>query len=251
MGGSLMAIPHKAGKIVKADIYKKGKYDYVPWALVLNYLNEEADRWMPGLTMNTATGGMVHQINGSAYLLIHFRSMSSGDQTPDWPFAITNHRNQPIPVDQITSTDFQNSQRRGICSAAAAFFSAGYELWAKEEVAQAHEPVQEAQVEVLESAPVPVLQTATPAESEQNAANTEPQRPDWCRPEPEPARISDAAKAELIDTLRAAMAVNPELIKTTAERFRVVFQPPPGDLQDQITTPAHSAWWYKNLPKPQ
>lgn len=251
MGGSLMAIPNNAGKITESDIFVKGRFKYAPWAKVTHVHNEQDERWMPGTRLNTVTGDLFHRVNDSGCVLIFFRCMSSGVETPDWLFAITDHRNQAIPFDKITCVDVQNSNRRGICSAAAAYFDTGYELWAKEEVAQAQEPGQEPQVEVLQPDPVPVLQSATPAESEQKAANTEPQRPDWCRPEPEPIRISDADKAELIDTLRAAMSVNPELIKTTAERFRVVFQPPPGDLQDQITTPAHSAWWYKNLPKPQ
>tara|TARA_Y100000401_G_scaffold12784_1_gene8723 strand:+ start:1319 stop:2059 length:741 start_codon:yes stop_codon:yes gene_type:complete len=246
-----MTIPHLAGSVIQADLYQKGSFDYVPWARVLNYLNEQDDRWMPGLTMNTATGGMIHQINGSAYLLIHFRSMSSGDQTPDWPFAIINHRNQPIPADQITSFDFQKSQRRGICSAAAAFFSAGYELWAKEEVAQAHEHVEPTSVTVLPKAKQPVPQVATPTEPQQIHAAAQADQPDWVRPEEPPARIDDQSKAELIELIRAAHQINEALIQNLADRFRTVFEPPGGDLQDQITTIGHDNWWRKNLPKPQ
>jgi hypothetical protein len=46
-----------------------------------------------------------------------------------------DNRNNAIPFEKISARDLADSHRRGVCSAAAAFFSLGYELWARDEVA--------------------------------------------------------------------------------------------------------------------
>ena len=63
----------------------------------------------------------------------------SGQVTADFPYAITNFRNQAMKLDQIDSATLCNAQRRGFAACAAFTFGLGYELWAKEEVT-AEEP---------------------------------------------------------------------------------------------------------------
>ena len=42
-----------------------------------------------------------------------------------------DHRNNAIPYDKITARDITDTQRRGMCLAAAMTFGLAYELWAK------------------------------------------------------------------------------------------------------------------------
>ena len=69
-----------------------------------------------------------------------------------------DNRNNPIAYDKISARDLADSARRGICSAAAAYFSLAYELWAREEVSATSEKVEtqpEIQLQQEEVKPAP------------------------------------------------------------------------------------------------
>jgi hypothetical protein len=76
-------------------------------------------------------GNMVHRAPGvGGYLMICFRHID-GAVTPALPQAVMDHRNNAIPFDKISARDITDTQRRGMCMAAAMTFGLAYELWAK------------------------------------------------------------------------------------------------------------------------
>jgi len=71
-----------------------------------------------------------------------------------WTYAVMDNRNNAIAYEKISARDLADSHRRGICSAAAAFFSLGFELWAREEVAAAEQKVEtQPEVQLQQSKP--------------------------------------------------------------------------------------------------
>ncbi len=143
-------LPNLAGVITLSDVKQKGSgsyaADYVPWAKVMQLLNEKANGWLPEL-LKDHNGELVHKApNGTGYLCIQFVNGNYG--TPVWTYAVMDNRNSAIAYEKISARDLADSHRRGICSAAAAFFSLGFELWAREEVAAVSEQKVDPQPEV-------------------------------------------------------------------------------------------------------
>jgi len=149
-------LPNLAGVITLSDVKQKGSgsyaADYVPWAKVMQLLNEKANGWLPEL-IKDHNGDLVHKApNGTGYLCIQFVNGTYG--TPVWTYAVMNNRNDAIAYEKISARDLADSHRRGICSAAAAFFSLGFELWAREEVAAAEQKVEtQPEVQLQQSKP--------------------------------------------------------------------------------------------------
>ena len=73
----------------------------------------------------------LHRAPVGAYLLIRFQNVVDGSVTPALPQAVMDHRNNAISFDKITARDISDTQRRGMCMAAAMTFGLAYELWAK------------------------------------------------------------------------------------------------------------------------
>jgi len=149
-------LPNLAGVITLSDVKQKGSgsyaADYVPWAKVMQLLNEKANGWLPEL-IKDQNGDLVHKApNGTGYLCIQFVNGTYG--TPVWTYAVMDNRNNAIAYEKISARDLADSHRRGICSAAAAFFSLGFELWAREEVAAAEQKVEtQPEVQLQQSKP--------------------------------------------------------------------------------------------------
>ena len=129
-----MPVPYLGGELKKGETQQKGRFDYAAWAVICNKLNNENERWQPGIRFNP-DGLPYHICGNTAAVLIYFKEYETGKETPDWFYPITNNQNKPIPLDHLTCWDVNNAHKRGLCSAAAGFFSLGYELWAKEELA--------------------------------------------------------------------------------------------------------------------
>ena len=129
-----MPVPYLGGELKKGETEKKGRFDYAAWAVICNKLNNENERWQPGIRFNP-NGLPYHICGNTAAVPIYFKEYETGKETPDWFYPITNNQNKPIPLDHLTCWDVNNAHKRGLCSAAAGFFSLGYELWAKEELA--------------------------------------------------------------------------------------------------------------------
>ena len=129
-----MPVPYLGGELKQGETQQKGRFDYAAWAVICNKLNNENERWQPGIRFNP-DGLPYHICGNTAAVLIYFKEYETGKETPNWFYPITNNQNKPIPLDHLTCWDVNNAHKRGLCSAAAGFFSLGYELWAKEELA--------------------------------------------------------------------------------------------------------------------
>jgi hypothetical protein len=105
------------------------KASYINWARTVQLLREHAPGWMPEV-VKSEDGGVLHRAPQGAYLLIRFRHLD-GTTTPEVPQAVMDTRNAAIPFDKITARDITDTQRRGVCMAAAFTFGLAFELWAK------------------------------------------------------------------------------------------------------------------------
>ena len=127
-------LPNLAG-VASKDLVEKigsGKFSaaYINWSRTMNLLREHAPGWLPDY-IPSEDGSLLHKAPVGAYLLIRFQNMESGVLTPALPQAVMDHRNNAIPFDKITARDITDTQRRGMCMAAAMHFGLAYELWAK------------------------------------------------------------------------------------------------------------------------
>jgi hypothetical protein len=156
--------PQLAGVITLSDVKQKGTgsyaADYVAWAKVMQLINQHANGWLPELILTADDSCFVHRApDGTGYLCIQF--VNGNCSTPIWPFPITDARNNAIPYDKISARNFTDSHRRGICSAAAAFFSLAFELWAREEVAASAESVEtQPEIQLQQDTPKPAPKAA-------------------------------------------------------------------------------------------
>ena len=187
---STPVFPNLAGVITLSDVKQKGSgsyaADYVPWAKITQLLNEHANGWLPELITSDDASYVHRAPNGTGYLCIQF--VNGNCSTPIWPYAITDNRNNPIAYDKISARDLADSHRRGLCSAAAAFFSLAYELWARDEVTQASNS------ETVETQPEIQLQQDTPkAPARQRKAPASIPEP------PAPAPVKETLQQDLIN----------------------------------------------------
>ena len=128
-----MTLPNLAGVASKnlVESIGTGKYSasYINWSRTMNLLHEHAPGWMVDYVPN-AEGGLLHRAPNGGYLLIGFRHID-GATTPALPQAVMDNRNNAIAYDKISARDITDTQRRGMCMAAAMTFGLAYELWAK------------------------------------------------------------------------------------------------------------------------
>jgi len=126
-------LPNLAGVAPKGlvETIGTGKYAaaYINWSRTMQLLREHAPGWMVDY-MPTSNMKMLHEAPVGGYLMIRFRHVD-GTVTPALPQAVMDNRNNSIPMDKITSRDITDTQRRGMCMAAAMTFGLAYELWAK------------------------------------------------------------------------------------------------------------------------
>lgn len=129
-----MTFPNLAGIATKDLVENIGtgkfKASYINWSRTMNLLRENAPGWLVDY-VPAEDGSLLHRAPVGAYLLIRFLNVESGVQTPALPQAVMDHRNNAIPYDKITARDITDTQRRGMCMAAAMHFGLAYELWAK------------------------------------------------------------------------------------------------------------------------
>ena len=129
-----MTLPNLAG-VASKDLVEKigsGKFSaaYINWSRTMNLLRQHAPGWLVDY-VPAEDGSLLHRAPVGAYLLIRFQNMETGAVTPALPQAVMDHRNNAIPFDKITARDVTDTQRRGMCMAAAMHFGLAYELWAK------------------------------------------------------------------------------------------------------------------------
>jgi hypothetical protein len=129
-----MNLPNLAG-VASKDLVEKigsGKFSaaYINWSRTMNLLRQHAPGWLVDY-VPAEDGSLLHRAPVGAYLLIRFQNMETGAVTPALPQAVMDNRNKSIPFDKIEARDVTDTQRRGMCMAAAMHFGLAYELWAK------------------------------------------------------------------------------------------------------------------------
>lgn len=127
-----MTFPNLAGVATKDLVETIGsgsfKASYINWSRTMQLLRENAPGWM--VDYEPSADGLLHRAPVGGYLMICFRHVD-GSVTPALPQAVMDHKNNAIPYDKITARDITDTQRRGMCMAAAMTFGLAYELWAK------------------------------------------------------------------------------------------------------------------------
>ena len=130
--------------ISKADVDKKGSgsysADYVNWCKTAELLRKHAPGWQfelkSTLDPNAQETDVWRAPNGSGYLKGFFRAPTGSGfmDTPEFPQAIMDNRNNAIAWDKISARDVTDTHRRCMCTAAAAHFGLAWQLWAKVEI---------------------------------------------------------------------------------------------------------------------
>lgn len=224
-----MTYPNLAGVITKDDVYTKGTgsyaASYVAWAKIANHLHTHAPGWEFHLKPNQDGRHIWQAPDGTGYLIGYFTGPED-QATADFPFPVMDNRNNPVQLDKISARALTDAHRRALCACAAFSLSLGYELWAKEEVAEAGSTTTETVViEVPEA-------KAKPAAKKQTAPAT---------PVADLAAPIDEGEYEIvIRSLTDLHSKAPERIKELSAAFRKEYKLP-GDaaLSKQIKTQAH------------
>ena len=156
--------PNLDGVITAKDLDTKGDPDqkyspkYVNWCKTAALLRKNAQGWQFELRSYITPEGLPSYVwrapDGTGYVVGYYRAPkgSPHHDSTDFPQAIMEARpvfnddgspklnkynrqimdpNASIPWDEITARDITDAHRRCLCTAAAAFFGLGYELWAK------------------------------------------------------------------------------------------------------------------------
>lgn len=135
-----MTYPNLAGVITKDDVHSKGTgsyaASYVAWARIANHLHTHAPGWEFHLKPSPDRDHIWKAPDGTGYLVGYFTGPDD-QATADFPFPVMDNRNNAIQFDKISARALTDAHRRALCACAAFTLSLGYELWAKEEVAEA------------------------------------------------------------------------------------------------------------------
>ena len=223
-----MTYPNLAGVITKDDVFRKGTgsyaADYVSWARIANHLHTKAPGWEFALREAPDGGHVWKAPDGTGYIMGYFTGPED-ETTVCFPYPCQDHRNQPIQYDKVSCRVLTDTHRRGLCAAAAYFFSLGFELWAKEEVSEAAK----AEPESTTVAPAPAVKQKPVA-----AATKEEPAPEL---DPEELPITDKDLKSIRDLLAAEPVVKRNKI---IKEFNKEFAVPEGELMTaHITLPKH------------
>ena len=219
-------LPNLAGVIKTSDLYKKMKFDYVPWAKTAQLLREHAPGWQFFLRPNNPNGDIFSYVHvapdNTGFLMGYFEHIETGRQTSPNVFAITDNANRPIPLEKISCNSIQNSHRRCLCACACKDFGLAYELWAQIEIDEAKQ-----------TPPPPKIGTAdTPTKPNQKLAPVS----EKAKTDPP---ISREARTLLLEQLASLDKSNPDKMKELVESFRNKFGIKDAKISRHITTALH------------
>jgi hypothetical protein len=224
-----MTYPNLAGVITKDDVYTKGTgsyaASYVAWARIANHLHTHAPGWEFHLKPTQDGTHLWKAPDGTGYLIGYFTGPED-QATADFPFPVMDNRNNPVQYDKISARALTDAHRRALCACAAFSLSLGYELWAKEEVAEAGSVATETVV-------VEVPEAKTKPVAKKQAAPTAPVA-DLAAP------IDEGEYEIVIRSLTDLHSKAPERIKELSAAFRKEYKlPADAALSKQIKTQAH------------
>ena len=217
------SLPNLAGVIKTSDLYKKMKFDYVPWAKTAQLLREHAPGWQFFLKPSNPNGDIFSYVHSApdntGFLMGYFEHIETGKQTSPNVFAITDNANRPIQLERISCNSIQNSHRRCLCACACKDFGLAYELWAQVEIDEAKQLPPPAKKGVAK----------TPTKPNQKL---EPVTVLNKLPDP----ISKEAKTVILEKLKALHDFHPEKMKELVEAFRKKFGITDTKITRHITT---------------
>ena len=219
-------LPNLAGVIKTSDLYKKMKFDYVPWAKTAQLLREHAPGWQFFLRPSNPNGDIFSYVHvapdNTGFLMGYFEHIETGRQTSPNVFAITDNANRPIPLEKISCNSIQNSHRRCLCACACKDFGLAYELWAQIEIDEAKQSPPPPRIGTSETPTRPNQQLAPVSEK----AKTDPP-------------ISREARTLLLEQLASLDKSNPDKMKELVESFRKKFGIKDTKISRHITTALH------------
>ena len=222
---TITTLPNLAGVIKTSDLYKKMKFDYVPWAKTAQLLREHAPGWQFFLKPSNPNGDIFSYVHtapdNTGFLMGYFEHIETGKQTSPNVFAITDNANKPISLEKISCNSIQNSHRRCLCACACKDFGLAYELWAQIEVEEAKQ---------------------TPPEKEGvGATRTKPneklESTDVLKALPVP--ISKEAREVILKQLSTLQKLHPDKMKAVIEAFKSKFNIKSSKISGHITTAEH------------
>lgn len=224
------SIPSLADKISKDDVHQKGKghfaADYVSWAKTAQLMNEYANGWLFSLVKNSQDNWVHAAPDGTGFLVGIFIG-PQGEVTPEFPYAITNHKNETIPIEQIGARTFTDSHRRAFCAASAWQFNLAYQLWAREEIEEPEDPAPR-----VETQQIPVTKGKAGKTKEVGQSPAAPSGP---------GPIDKALRDAILADLGASQKVGPDEFSKFVQDFQKEFNIPAGTpIRDHITNEQHA-----------
>jgi hypothetical protein len=219
-------LPNLAGVIKTSDLYKKMKFDYVPWAKTAQLLREHAPGWQFFLKPSNPNGDIFSYVHAApdntGFLMGYFEHIETGKQTSSNVFAITDNANRPIQLEKISCNSIQNSHRRCLCACACKDFGLAYELWAQIEIDEAKQapPPEKTGVASTPTRPNQKLESTTVLQEL-------------------PVPITKQATEVLLEKLKTLNNFHPEKMKEIVDSFRKKFGIKDTKIVKHITTAEH------------
>ena len=222
---TITTLPNLAGVIKTSDLYKKMKFDYVPWAKTAQLLREHAPGWQFFLKPSNPNGDIFSYVHtapdNTGFLMGYFEHIETGKQTSPNVFAITDNANRPISLEKISCNSIQNSHRRCLCACACKDFGLAYELWAQIEVEEAKQtPPEKEGVGATRTKPNEKLESTAVLKK---------------LPDP----ISTDAKKAILEQLSTLQQLHPDKMKAVIEAFKDKFNIKSSKISGHITTAEH------------
>lgn len=217
------SFPQLGGVITPDDISTKGSgsyaADYVNWARIAHLLHVHAPGWQFALRPSANGDHIWTAPDGSGYVVGYF--VNGDQQTPDFPQACMDNRNNPIQAERITARTLTDTHRRCLCTAAAFAFGLGYELWARVEV---ENPMRD---DAAVAAPTSASKPETAKAVTKKAAVV-------------PSGSSTLTSDEIQELVKAVLKVSEEQRSTVIKAFQQRFDLPAGQkAADYIKTTEH------------
>ena len=194
--------------------------------------------------------------NGTGLLYGFFRApVGSGfKNTTCYPYAITNHKNQPLAANLLSCTDICNSERRALAACAGRFFSLGWHEWATDHTQDEHAapdnfvqqvdvqdvtPGPAKQIAQMQVAPLPPAAPVTAPEPVAVAAPVPATQPESVPTPADVRSIEEQIKKDLHPLMEQAMAFDqgivPRYFADFKEAFSLTEDQPLPQTQEQVT----------------
>lgn len=231
--------PQLGGVISSDDISTKGTgsyaADYVNWAKIAHLLHVHAPGWQFALRPAPDSSHVWKAPDGTGYVVGYF--LNGDQQTPDFPQACMDNRNNPISVERITARVVTDTHRRCLCTAAACAFGLGYELWARVEV---ENPMRDDEATATATAPTTSASKPSVAKSAPAKQNALPGNP-----APGGERLKPEEVQQLVE---AVLQVSAERRQQVVSAFQDHFcLPTDKKAADYIKTAAHRDFLLQQL----